>query len=155
VKSWVSELAYGFPIRTTQRLKDNETGLYCGEVDVSDADNKDPGPHPEVDLLDILRERFSTGQGFIQLHSDMTNDMMLVVIKQAISLSNGKVFTVIAPSRQHFSNAQGLQGSIQLYPGMTDEEMLFVVKQAISLGKGKAFTVAPPSKINENGDTKV
>jgi hypothetical protein len=118
------------------------------KVDVSDAEDKSSRPHPEVDLLDVLRERFSTGQGFIQLYSAMTDKDMLFVIKQAISLSSGKAFKVIPPSPQRFYTSDGLQGFIQLYSGITDEDMIFVVKQAISLGNGKAFTVTPPSKIN-------
>jgi hypothetical protein len=117
------------------------------KIEVSESENKTPGQHPEVDMRDVLRDRFSAGQGFIQLQLGMTDEMMLFIIKQAISLGNGKVFTVIPPSQQRF---RGLQGFIQLYSGMTDEEMLFVIKQAISLGNGKAFTVTPPSKINDN-----
>jgi hypothetical protein len=97
-------------------------------------------------MRDVLRERFSTGQGFVQLGSGMTDKEMLVVIQLAISQSNGKAFTVIPPSQQRFSIGHGLQGSIQLSSGMTDEEMLFIIKQAISLSSGRAFTITPPSK---------
>jgi hypothetical protein len=71
---------------------------------------------------------------------------MLVVIKLAISHSNGKAFTVIPRSQQRLSAGHGLPGFIQLSSGMTDEEMLFIIKQAISLSSGRAFTVSPPSK---------
>jgi hypothetical protein len=30
------------------------------EIGVSESENKAPGPHPEVDMVDVLRERFST-----------------------------------------------------------------------------------------------
>jgi hypothetical protein len=115
------------------------------EIEVSDSENKAPGQHPEVDMRDVLRERFSTGQGFVQLGSGMTDKEMLVVIQLAISQSNGKAFTVIPPSQQRFSTGHGLQGIIQLSSGMTDEEMLFIIKQAISLSSGRAFTITPPS----------
>jgi hypothetical protein len=134
--------------QTTQRSKQIRSDCIVG-VDVSDEEDKGPGRHLEVDLLDVLRQRFSTGQGFIQLSSDMTDDIMLGIIKHAISLGNGKAFTVIPPSPQRLCSAQGLQGFIQLFSGMTDEEMLFVIKRAISLGNGKAFTVTPPSKTDE------
>ena len=113
---------------------------------MSDSENKAPGQHPEVHMRDVLRERFSTGQGFVHLGSGMTDKEMLVVILLAISQSNGKAFTVIPPSQQRFSIGHGLQGSIQLSSGMTDEEMLFIIKQAISLSSGRAFTITPPSK---------
>jgi hypothetical protein len=115
---------------------------------VSKGENNPPGKYVEVDVSDVLREHFSTGQGVVQLQPGMTDELMLFTIKRAISFSNGKAFTVIPLSQQRFSTGHGLQGSIQLYSGMTDEEMLFTIKQAISLGNGKAFTVTPPSKIN-------
>jgi hypothetical protein len=114
---------------------------------MSEGESKPPGQHPEVEIRDVMRQRFSTGQGVIQLQPGMTDEMILFMIKQAISVSNGKSFTVIPPSQQRCSTEQGLQGFIQLYFGMTDEETLFVLKQAVSLGNGKAFTVTPPSKI--------
>jgi hypothetical protein len=62
-----------------------------GEINVSE------GEYVEVDLSEVLQERFSTGQGVIQLQPGMTDEMMLFTIKRAISLSNGKAFTVIPP----------------------------------------------------------
>lgn len=64
---------------------------------MSEAESKPAGQHGEVDIRDILRQRFSTGQGVIQLQPGMTDEMILFTIKQAISLSNGKAFTVIPP----------------------------------------------------------
>ena len=66
---------------------------------VSDSEKKAFGPHPEVDMRDVLRERFSTGQGVVQLQPGMTDETMLFIIKQAISLSNGNAFTVIPPRK--------------------------------------------------------
>jgi hypothetical protein len=116
------------------------------EIDVSKGESNPPGNYVEVDISDVLREHFSTGQGVVQLQPGMTDELMLFTIKRAISFSNGKAFTVIPVSQQRFPNGQGLQGFIQLYSGMTDKEMLFVIKQAISLGNGNSFTVTPPSK---------
>jgi hypothetical protein len=67
---------------------------------VSKDENDPPEHYVEVDISDVLRERFSTGQGVIQLQPGMTDEVMLFTIKQAISLSNGKAFTVIAPSKK-------------------------------------------------------
>jgi hypothetical protein len=69
------------------------------EIEVSDSENKAPGQHPEVDMRDVLRERFSTGQGVIQLSSGMTDEEMLFIVKQAISLSSGRAFTITPPSK--------------------------------------------------------
>jgi hypothetical protein len=69
------------------------------EIEVSESENKAFGPHPEVDMRDVLRERFSIGQGVVQFQPGMTDEMMLSIIKQAISLSNGNAFTVIPPSK--------------------------------------------------------
>lgn len=113
---------------------------------MSKTENGTPRPHPEVDIRDVLRDRFSTGQGLIQLSSSMADKEMLVVVKLAISHSNGKTFTVIPPSQQCFSAGHGLPGFIQLSSGMTDQEILFIIKQAISLSSGRAFTVSPPLK---------
>jgi len=116
------------------------------EIEMSKTESGVPGPHPEIDMRDVVRDRFSAGQGHIQLNSGMTDKEMLVVIKLAISHSNGNAFTVIPPSQQRFSVGHGLPGFIQLSSGMTDEEMLFIIKQAISLSSGRAFTVSPPLK---------
>ncbi len=121
------------------------TGGFTAEINVGKGEDKTPGPHPEVDIRDVMRQRFSAGQGVIQLQPDMTDELILLMIKQAISLSNGKAFTVIPPSQQRFSPGHGLQGFINLSSGMTDEEILSIIKQAISLSTGRAFTITPPS----------
>ena len=66
---------------------------------MSKTENGTPLPHPEVDMRDVVRDRFSAGQGLIQLSSGMTDEEMLFVVKQAISLGKGKAFTVAPPSK--------------------------------------------------------
>jgi hypothetical protein len=70
------------------------------EIAVSEGENNPSGQYVEVDIRDVLRQRFSTGQGVIQLQPGMTDEMILSTIKQAISLSNGKAFTVIPPLKR-------------------------------------------------------
>ena len=52
----------------------------------------------EIDIDDVLREKFASGQGVIQLQPDMTDDMLLAIIKHGVSLSAGKSFLVIPAS---------------------------------------------------------
>lgn len=52
----------------------------------------------EIDIDDVLREKFANGQGVIQLQPDMTDDMLLAIIKHAASLSTGKPFLVMPPA---------------------------------------------------------
>ena len=52
----------------------------------------------EIDIDDVLREKFASGQGVIQLQPDMTDDMLLAIIKHGVSLSAGKPFLVIPTS---------------------------------------------------------
>lgn len=49
----------------------------------------------EVDADAVLREKFASGQGIIELQAEMTDEMLLSVIKYAVSLSNGKPFLVM------------------------------------------------------------
>jgi hypothetical protein len=70
------------------------------KINVSNAENNPPGQYVEVDIRDVLRRRFSTGQGVIQLQPGMTDEMILFTIKQAISLSNGNAFTVFPPLKK-------------------------------------------------------
>lgn len=49
----------------------------------------------EVDADAVLREKFASGQGFIELQPEMTDEMLLSVIKYAVSLSDGKPFLVM------------------------------------------------------------
>lgn len=49
----------------------------------------------EVDADAVLREKFASGQGVIELQPEMTDDMLLSVIKYAMSLCNGKPFLVM------------------------------------------------------------
>lgn len=53
---------------------------------------------PELDMFEVLRERFSSGQGVIRLARDMTDEALLQAIRSAISFSNGKAFVVIPPA---------------------------------------------------------
>lgn len=66
---------------------------------MSETESKTFGRYFEVDINDVLRERFSTGQGVNQLQPGLTDEMMLFAIKHTISIGNGKAFTVIPPSR--------------------------------------------------------
>lgn len=67
---------------------------------MGEGEHKPLGHYVEVDIRDVLRQSFSTGQGVIQLQPGMTDEMILSVIKQAISLSNGKAFTIIPPLKK-------------------------------------------------------
>jgi hypothetical protein len=73
---------------------------FASEIEVSEGEDTPPGKYVEVDIRDVLRQRFSSGQGVIQLQPGMTDEMILSAIKQAISLSNGKAFTVIPPMKK-------------------------------------------------------
>lgn len=66
---------------------------------MSETESKTFGQYFEVDINDVLRERFPTGQGVIQLQPGLTDEMMRFIIKHAISISNRKAFAVIPPSR--------------------------------------------------------
>lgn len=63
------------------------------------------GRYFEVDLDAVLRERFSSGKGAIQLLPDMTDEMLLLTIKHAVSFSDGQAFVVVPPSKSQGSNA--------------------------------------------------
>lgn len=52
----------------------------------------------ELDMNEILKSKFSAGQGVLQILSNMTDDMLLGSIKHAIAISGGKSFTVIPPA---------------------------------------------------------
>lgn len=52
---------------------------------------------PEVDLKAVLEERFSAGQGVVNLAANMTDEQILALIKSACSWSKGKAFQVIPP----------------------------------------------------------
>lgn len=49
----------------------------------------------EVDQDTILREKFASGQGVVELQPEMTDEMLLSVIKCALSVSSGKPFLVM------------------------------------------------------------
>jgi len=49
----------------------------------------------EVDHDAALREKFASGQGVIELQSDMNDAMLLAVVKQAVSICDGKPFLVV------------------------------------------------------------
>ncbi|TYC51420.1 hypothetical protein ETQ85_24350 [Zoogloea oleivorans] len=49
----------------------------------------------EVDHDAALREKFASGQGVIELQPDMNDAMLLAVVKQAVSICDGKPFLVV------------------------------------------------------------
>ncbi len=49
----------------------------------------------EVDTDAVLREKFASGQGVVELQPEMTDEMLLSVIKYAVSASAGKPFLVM------------------------------------------------------------
>ena len=49
----------------------------------------------KVDNDAVLSEKFASGQGVVELQPEMTDEMLLSVIKYAVSLSNGKPFLVM------------------------------------------------------------
>ncbi len=53
------------------------------------------GENVEMDIRDAMKQQFSAGQGVIMLQPGMTDTMILHMIKMAISVSDGKPFTVI------------------------------------------------------------
>lgn len=55
------------------------------------------GVTDEIDIREAMREQFASGRGVIQLQAGMTDEAILHMIKLAISVGNGKAFTVIPP----------------------------------------------------------
>lgn len=53
----------------------------------------------EVDADAVLRERFAAGEGVIQLLPEMDDKTIASIIKYAVSISNGKTFTVVPPAK--------------------------------------------------------
>lgn len=49
----------------------------------------------EVDNDTALREKFASGHGVVELQPEMTDEMLLSVIKYAVSVSAGKPFLVM------------------------------------------------------------
>jgi len=49
----------------------------------------------EVDADAVLREKFANGQGVVELRPEMTDEMLLSIIKYAVSVSAGKPFLVM------------------------------------------------------------
>ena len=49
----------------------------------------------KVDNDAVLREKFASGQGVVELQPEMTDEMLLSVIKYAVSVSAGKPFLVM------------------------------------------------------------
>lgn len=70
------------------------------ELEVSEGKKSPPGEYVEIDIREAMFQRFSTGQGVIQLQPGMTDEMVLHMIKLAISASNGNAFTVIPPMKK-------------------------------------------------------
>jgi hypothetical protein len=64
---------------------------------VSEDENNPRGEYVEIDIREAMRQQFATGQGVIQLQPGMTDQALLHMIKLAISVSNGRAFTVIPP----------------------------------------------------------
>lgn len=46
-----------------------------------------------------LREKFASGQGVVELQPDMSDIVLLSVMKFAIEASNGKPFLVVPPAK--------------------------------------------------------
>jgi hypothetical protein len=67
------------------------------ETEMSERESIPPGEHVEIDIREAMRQQFSTGRGVLQLQPGMTDEVILQMIKLAISASNGKAFTVIPP----------------------------------------------------------
>ena len=67
------------------------------EPELSEGEKNRTAKHPEMDIREAMRREFSSGQGVITLQPGMTDEAILVVIKLAISVSNGKAFTVVPP----------------------------------------------------------
>lgn len=53
--------------------------------------------YEEIDLKEVLTERFEAGRGVIILSANMTDDQILMLVKDACTLSKGKAFQVIPP----------------------------------------------------------
>lgn len=49
----------------------------------------------ERDIDAELQQKFASGQGVVELHPEMTDAMLLTVVKFAISNSGGKPFLVV------------------------------------------------------------
>jgi hypothetical protein len=49
----------------------------------------------EVDHDAALREKFASGQGVIELQPEMTDEMLLAIVKHAVSICEGKPFLVV------------------------------------------------------------
>ena len=69
------------------------------ETHVGEGETSNSGEHVEIDIREAMRQQFSTGRGVIQLQPGMTDEMILHMIKLAISVSDGKAFTVIPSLR--------------------------------------------------------
>jgi len=63
------------------------------------SDAKTYGHLFEVDNDAVMREKFASGQGVVELQSEMTDEMLLSVIKYAVSVSAGKPFLVMPAAK--------------------------------------------------------
>lgn len=50
----------------------------------------------DVDLKDVINEKFSKGEGVLMLDTNMPDDFLLLAVKQALKASQGKSFTVVS-----------------------------------------------------------
>jgi hypothetical protein len=64
---------------------------------VAEASIDTQGLRGELDMSEVLRERFSSGQGVVMLARDMSDEALLQAIKSAISFSGGMAFVVVPP----------------------------------------------------------
>ena len=51
--------------------------------------------HPEVDLSDVLKSKFSAGHGALIISKSHSDEAIAKVIRDAITASEGKPFTVV------------------------------------------------------------
>jgi len=50
----------------------------------------------DVDLLDVVNERFSAGEGVLLLNLDMPDELISLSVKQALAASKGRSFRVVS-----------------------------------------------------------
>jgi len=50
----------------------------------------------ELDLSDVINERFSKGEGVLMLDTNMPDNLLLLAVKNALKASQGKSFLVVS-----------------------------------------------------------
>lgn len=56
--------------------------------------------YEEIDLKELLEQRFAEGHGVVTLPASMLDEQILALIKNACTLSKGKAFQVIPPKAE-------------------------------------------------------